>query len=458
MGERYVDIVEVAGSIPAAPTINMDKLIKLFEEEQFEKVIKGADKELKEQPDNVFLYIIKSKSLTALNKLENAISIYEKALEIFGDNKNIFFELGSVYLDLNKYEKSIEYLEQAVNIDNNYINALNNLGLAYKKSLSFNKAIEVFTKIIDIDSKHFLANYNLSLTHLLNSNRDKALKYIKISNSLRPNFVSIYPVYAKLLISFSKFNEAEQTYKKGLRLDPNNRMLLDGLSNLYLMLGHTSKGLELKYKNTGYYKFNNNIFEDIEEKKSRDITVDNFIGLSKLADINLCYKIINFFEDKKDLHSQGVVGERFDLSVKNSTDLTIHPSDIENTDFFIFKEFLLELENTYKKYIQHYEVLKDFKTIKIPSFNIQKYQKGGHFAKIHCERSDLLTNHRLFAWMCYLNDVENGGETYFKYFDKKYSPEKGNILIWPSEWTHAHSGLEVQQGEKYIVTGWINII
>ena len=46
MGERYVDIVEVAGSIPAAPTINMDKLIKLFEEEQFEKVIKGADKKI----------------------------------------------------------------------------------------------------------------------------------------------------------------------------------------------------------------------------------------------------------------------------------------------------------------------------------------------------------------------------------------------------------------------------
>ena len=60
--------------------------------------------------------------------------------------------------------------------------------------------------------------------------------------------------------------------------------------------------------------------------------------------------------------------------------------------------------------------------------------------------------------MCYLNDVEGGGETYFKYFDKKFKPEKGNILLWPSEWTHSHSGLEVEKGEKYIITGWINII
>jgi len=259
--------------------------------------------------------------------------------------------------------------------------------------------------------------------------------------------LKLYPAYTYARI-----------YKKGLELDSGNLMLLDGLSNLYLMLGHTSKGLELKYKNTGFYKFNNNIFKNSEKSKIENINTSNFIGLSKILNPTLCDQIIDFFEEKKDLHQQGIVGERYDLSVKNSMDLTIHPSDFKKNEFLVFKDFLSELESMYKSYIQEYEVLKDFKTVKIPSFNIQKYNKGGHFAKIHCERSDLLTNHRLFAWMCYLNDVEDGGETYFKYFDKKFKPEKGNILLWPSEWTHSHSGLEVEKGEKYIITGWINII
>ena len=436
----------------------MEKLIKLFEEGKFKKVIEVADSELKKTPDNVLLYIIKSKSLTSLNKYEEAIEFYKKSLKKFSDNKNLLFELGSTYLDLNKYKEAINYLEKAIKIDKNYINALNNLGLAHKENQSFDEAIKIFTKIIDLESKNFLANYNLALTYLLNSDNDKALIYIDISNNLNPNFINIYPIYAKLLINFGKFNEAERIYKKGLELDSGNLMLLDGLSNLYLMLGHTSKGLELKYKNTGFYKFNNNIFKNSEKSKIENINTSNFIGLSKISKPTLCDQIIDFFEEKKDLHQQGIVGERYDLSVKNSMDLTIHPSDFKKNEFLVFKDFLSELESMYKSYIQEYEVLKDFKTVKIPSFNIQKYNKGGHFAKIHCERSDLLTNHRLFAWMCYLNDVEDGGETYFKYFDKKFKPEKGNILLWPSEWTHSHSGLEVEKGEKYIMTGWINII
>ena len=58
--------------------------------------------------------------------------------------------------------------------------------------------------------------------------------------------------------------------------------------------------------------------------------------------------------------------------------------------------------------------------------------------------------------MTYLNDVDDGGTTDFHYYDIKIKPEKGKTLIWPSEWTHAHSGSVLKSGEKYIITGWIH--
>ena len=89
-------------------------------------------------------------------------------------------------------------------------------------------------------------------------------------------------------------------------------------------------------------------------------------------------------------------------------------------------------------------------------FNIQKYSKGGHFRNIHSERTNLRNMDRVFAWMTYLNDVDDGGATYFSHYDLRVKPKKGRTLIWPAEWTHAHCGEIVNSNEKYIITGWID--
>ena len=55
--------------------------------------------------------------------------------------------------------------------------------------------------------------------------------------------------------------------------------------------------------------------------------------------------------------------------------------------------------------------------------------------------------------MTYLNNVDDGGETYFNHFDLKIKPEIGKTLIWPADWTHIHSGEILNSGVKYIITG-----
>ena len=99
---------------------------------------------------------------------------------------------------------------------------------------------------------------------------------------------------------------------------------------------------------------------------------------------------------------------------------------------------------------------KNIENIYSGPFNIQKYEIGGHVNKWHTERSHISTSHRILAWITYLNDVEVGGETEFLYYNKKIKPEKGKTLIWPAEWTHAHTGSILKSGSKYIITGWFN--
>ena len=184
----------------------------------------------------------------------------------------------------------------------------------------------------------------------------------------------------------------------------------------------------------------------------------NFIGCWNLKDENLCNNIINFFENNKQSHVKGVLGKagEVDESRKKSIDMNILPKDLNKDEFKCLKDYMSKLFDCYQDYKKFWPFLnKTFPVVDVPSFNIQKYEKGGHFGSMHCERDSIAVMYRIFAWMTYLNNVEDGGETYFEHFDLKIKPETGKTLIWPAEWTHSHRGEILKSGLKYIVTGWM---
>lgn len=61
------------------------------------------------------------------------------------------------------------------------------------------------------------------------------------------------------------------------------------------------------------------------------------------------------------------------------------------------------------------------------------------------------------AFIVYLNDVEGGGETEFLYLGRRVSPVQGRLVIFPAGYTHTHRGNPPLSGEKYILTGWIEL-
>ena len=185
----------------------------------------------------------------------------------------------------------------------------------------------------------------------------------------------------------------------------------------------------------------------------------HFIGCWNLENNNLCNEITNFFESNKSLQTPGASGMGLNQKIKKTIDIRIIPNDLKKKKFEIFKKYITELHKCFLDYQNQWPFLKNMiKKVDIPAFNIQKYSRGDHFASLHSERTTLNTLHRLFAWMTYLNDVDSndGGQTNFNHYDIKIKPEIGKTLIWPAEWTHAHTGEILKSGKKYIVTGWMH--
>ncbi len=183
----------------------------------------------------------------------------------------------------------------------------------------------------------------------------------------------------------------------------------------------------------------------------------NFIGSWNLENDKLCNDIIKFFENNKELQQKGVSGAGFNPKIKKTTDITINPSNLKDPKFSLFNDYFKLLNDCFLEYKKEYSFLESFlKKTHIGHFNVQKYMPGDHFSHLHSERTNIATLHRIFAWMTYLNNVDDGGTTNFDYYGVKVKPKIGQTLIWPSEWTHAHTGSVLNSGTKYIITGWIH--
>jgi hypothetical protein len=94
------------------------------------------------------------------------------------------------------------------------------------------------------------------------------------------------------------------------------------------------------------------------------------------------------------------------------------------------------------------------------AMNMQRYEtiEGGYphwHSEIFPERGSIAALQRVLFWICYLNDVECGGETEFVYQKMKVQPRRGRMVIAPAGFTHTHRGNAPASGPKYILTSWL---
>lgn len=93
------------------------------------------------------------------------------------------------------------------------------------------------------------------------------------------------------------------------------------------------------------------------------------------------------------------------------------------------------------------------------SINLQKYRADeGGYPYWHSELYPKLDRgeslHRVLLWTIYLNDGFEGGETEFRYQERKISPKTGSLLIAPAGFTHTHRGNMPRGADKFIATSW----
>ena len=192
--------------------------------------------------------------------------------------------------------------------------------------------------------------------------------------------------------------------------------------------------------------------------------IDNFIGVfDNVLSKEHCEELIKVYEDCQALNyciNRQNLGKK---KINQDTNL-VFPSSKEHIKDEIFfdniqphvKNFLEVAWFSYAEYANKYGILNEMVSHRFyDSIKIQKTKPTEGYHVWHCEHAGRLFGSRLLLVMCYLNDVEEGGETEFLYQSRRIKPKQGTIVICPSSFTHTHRGNPPLTGDKYMINGWI---
>jgi len=117
-------------------------------------------------------------------------------------------------------------------------------------------------------------------------------------------------------------------------------------------------------------------------------------------------------------------------------------------------EVAISLQNMLGYYQQTVPVFNFYATpVKLETPVVKKYQAGGkdYFGE-HMDNCDHITSTRFMAFLTYLNDVEEGGETVFPQLGISIKPKAGTSVIFPPYWMFKHRAEAPVSNNKYIMT------
>ncbi|WP_274307265.1 2OG-Fe(II) oxygenase [Solibacillus daqui] len=206
---------------------------------------------------------------------------------------------------------------------------------------------------------------------------------------------------------------------------------------------------EIRTKETTIFNHSGNKITTVDKEIEIIAKFDEplVIVLGSVLDDEECDALIQLSKDRLERSKTGSSREVSDIRTSSGVFLT----DTNN-------EIVLQIEKRLASII-------DIPIDHGEGLHILNYLPGQEY-KAHFDyfasTSKAASNNRIATFVLYLNDVEEGGQTYFPNLNLSVFPKKGMAVYFEYFYNYVqlneltlHGGAPVTQGEKWIATQWI---
>lgn len=225
LGKMDEAITLMEAAIARDPGFFMPYAVKanaLDEQNKIQLAIGMYSKSIQLAPNYPNNYYYRGVDFATISRYPQAIQDYTKAIELMPQFADAYNMRGIAYDQLEKYDNAIADYTKAIAYGN--FNALTNRGVAYIEQGKYDLAKADFNKAISINPK--LADdayYNLANVLKKEQQYNTALPNIEKALALRPKSTLYHSMYASILLGLNRHNEALAVTEKVLAIDAKNR-------------------------------------------------------------------------------------------------------------------------------------------------------------------------------------------------------------------------------------------
>ncbi|KAH1118361.1 Hsp70-Hsp90 organizing protein 1 [Glycine max] len=212
---------------------------------KFEDCIKDCEKAVERGKELRSDYKMIARALTrkgtALAKMAKCSKDFEPAIEIFQkaltENRN-----PDTLKKLNEAEKAKKELEQQEYFDPKLADEAREKGNELFKQEKYPEATKHYTEAIKRNPKDAKAYSNRAACYTKLGAMPEGLKDAEKCIELDPTFSKGYTRKGAVQFSMKEYDKALETYREGLKHDPNNQELLDGIRRCVEQINKASRG------------------------------------------------------------------------------------------------------------------------------------------------------------------------------------------------------------------------
>ena len=199
----------------------INSVVKLYSSGQIEKALNAVETLIQDYPNEALLHNISGACYSALDKLDNAVLSYKKALSLKPNYAEAFNNLGIVHQNLSQLEEAVKNYKQALVIKPNYAEAHNNLGNVLQELGQLEEAIKSYEQAFAIKPSYFTAFNNLSITLKELGQPNSAVKSYERILSIKPDYAEAHNNLGNALQELGQLEKAIKSYEHALDIKPD---------------------------------------------------------------------------------------------------------------------------------------------------------------------------------------------------------------------------------------------
>ncbi|MCR5822180.1 MAG: tetratricopeptide repeat protein, partial [Bacteroidales bacterium] len=170
-----------------------------------------------------------------------AISHFRKALQVDPDNRDAYFNLGTMYCLRNNYESAVNTLRKGLQRHRQSLKLYHCLGWAYTLRGDKQKAIQCYQTVIELDS-HYVDAYNrIGDIYFSQGDYERAISMYRQATRVAPRSAEGYKLMGHAYAEKGDYPAAIRNYQRATEMDKNDSQTYLLIADLYSKQGNQKR-------------------------------------------------------------------------------------------------------------------------------------------------------------------------------------------------------------------------